>query len=125
MVYTTLDPIGVCGQGANSDLIRPGSYTYFSCSTPSPVIPWNYPIMMWAWKVAPALAAGCTIVMKPSELTPLTALALCDLIVEAGFPAGVVNVVPGFGATAGAAISSHMDIDKVRGGSPRTRSFDS
>ncbi|ORY57984.1 putative aldehyde dehydrogenase [Leucosporidium creatinivorum] len=91
MVYTTLDPIGVCGQ----------------------VIPWNYPIMMWAWKVAPALAAGCTIVMKPSELTPLTALALCDLIVEAGFPPGVVNVVPGYGATAGAAISSHMDIDKV------------
>lgn len=75
---------------------------------------------MWAWKVAPALAAGCTIVMKPSELTPLTALALCDLIVEAGFPPGVVNVVPGYGATAGAAISSHMDIDKVRGSSSRS-----
>lgn len=76
--------------------------------------------MMWAWKVAPALAAGCTIVMKPSELTPLTALALCDLIVEAGFPPGVVNVVPGYGATAGAAISSHMDIDKVRCSSSRS-----
>ncbi|GAA5953175.1 hypothetical protein JCM21900_006128 [Sporobolomyces salmonicolor] len=91
MVYTVLDPIGVCGQ----------------------IIPWNYPIMMWAWKVGPALAAGCTIVMKPSELTPLTALALCNLAKEAGFPDGVLNVVPGLGATAGAAIASHMDIDKV------------
>ncbi|GAA5918864.1 hypothetical protein JCM6882_002441 [Rhodosporidiobolus microsporus] len=91
MVYTLQDPIGVCGQ----------------------IIPWNYPIMMWAWKVGPALAAGCTIVMKPSELTPLTALALSDLIVEAGFPAGVVNTLPGLGSVTGAAISSHMDIDKV------------
>ncbi|GAA5978799.1 hypothetical protein JCM5350_004826 [Sporobolomyces pararoseus] len=91
MVYTTLDPIGVCGQ----------------------VIPWNYPIMMWAWKVGPALAAGCTIVMKPSELTPLTALALCNLAQEAGFPKGVLNVLPGLGPTAGAAIASHMDVDKV------------
>lgn len=69
--------------------------------------------MMWAWKIAPALAAGCTIVMKPSELTPLSALALCDLVKEAGIPAGVVNTVPGLGATAGDAISRHMDIDKV------------
>lgn len=68
---------------------------------------------MWAWKVGPALAAGCTIVMKPSELTPLTALALCELVIEAGFPAGVMNVVPGAGATTGNAIASHMDIDKV------------
>jgi len=65
---------------------------------------------MWAWKVGPALAAGCTIVMKPSELTPLTALALCDLIKEAGFPPGVVNCVPGLGSTAGAAIAEHMDV---------------
>ncbi|BGP48789.1 hypothetical protein JCM10450v2_004665 [Rhodotorula kratochvilovae] len=91
LAYTLLDPIGVCGQ----------------------IIPWNYPIMMWAWKVAPALAAGCCIVMKPSELTPLTALALCNLVAEAGYPAGVVNVVPGLGNTAGAAIASHMGIDKV------------
>ncbi len=69
--------------------------------------------MMWAWKVGPALAAGCTIVMKPSELTPLTALALCDLIKEAGFPAGVVNCVPGLGRTAGAAIAEHMDVSKL------------
>ncbi|GAA5851538.1 hypothetical protein JCM8547_001126 [Rhodosporidiobolus lusitaniae] len=89
--YTILDPIGVCGQ----------------------ITPWNYPIGMWAWKTGPALAAGCTIVMKPSELTPLTCLALCDLAKEAGYPEGVLNVVPGFGNTAGAAISAHMDIDKV------------
>lgn len=68
---------------------------------------------MWAWKVAPALAAGCTVVMKPSELTPLTALMMCDLVKEAGIPAGVVNTVPGLGATTGDAISRHMDIDKV------------
>jgi len=68
---------------------------------------------MWGWKVAPALAAGCTIVMKPSELTPLTAMVLCDLIKEAGFPEGVFNTVPGLGPTTGDAISRHMDIDKV------------
>ena len=64
-------------------------------------IPWNYPIQMWAWKVAPALAAGCCVIMKPSELTPLTALVLCDLAKEAGFPAGVINTLPGLGATTG------------------------
>jgi acyl-CoA reductase-like NAD-dependent aldehyde dehydrogenase len=76
-------------------------------------IPWNYPAQMWGWKVAPALAAGCTIVMKPSELTPLTAMVLCDLIKEAGFPEGVFNTVPGLGPTTGDAIARHMDIDKV------------
>lgn len=76
-------------------------------------IPWNYPMQMWAWKIAPALAAGCTVVMKPSELTPLTALVLCDLIKEAGIPAGVVNTLPGLGSTTGEAISRHMDVDKV------------
>jgi aldehyde dehydrogenase (NAD+) len=70
MAFTLAEPAGVCGQ----------------------IIPWNYPMLMWAWKVAPALAAGCCLVMKPSELTPLTALALADLIIEAGFPPGVVNV---------------------------------
>lgn len=69
--------------------------------------------MMWAWKVAPALAAGCCVVMKPSELTPLTALYMCNLIAKAGFPPGVVNCVPGLGRTTGDAISRHMDIDKV------------
>lgn len=68
---------------------------------------------MWAWKVAPALAVGCTIVMKPSELTPLTALKLSELVKEAGFPPGVVNTVPSLGTVGGAAISSHFDVDKV------------
>ncbi|GAA6004317.1 aldehyde dehydrogenase family protein [Rhodotorula paludigena] len=95
--YTLLEPIGVAGQ-----VIPRASFGWTLLA-----------LMMWGWKVGPALAAGCSIVMKPSELTPLTALALCDLIVEAGYPAGVVNVVAGLGATAGAAISSHMDIDKV------------
>lgn len=68
---------------------------------------------MWAWKVGPALAAGCCVIMKPSELTPLTALMLCDLAKEAGIPAGVINTLPGLGATTGDAISRHMDIDKI------------
>ncbi|CAE6471136.1 unnamed protein product [Rhizoctonia solani] len=91
MAYTRHEPIGVCGQ----------------------IIPWNYPIMMWAWKTAPALACGCTIVMKPSELTPLTALKLCELVVEAGFPAGVLNCVPSLGPVGGAALSEHTDVDKI------------
>ncbi|CAK5262730.1 unnamed protein product [Mycena citricolor] len=76
-------------------------------------IPWNYPINMWSWKVAPALATGCTIVMKPSELTPLTALKLSELVKEAGFPPGVLNTVPSLGTVGGAALSAHMDVDKV------------
>jgi aldehyde dehydrogenase (NAD+) len=89
--YTRHEPIGVIGQ----------------------IIPWNYPLLMQAWKLAPALATGNTIVMKPAEQTPLSALRLGELIVEAGFPEGVVNLLPGFGSTAGAAISRHMDVDKV------------
>jgi len=91
LAFTRNDPIGVCGQ----------------------IIPWNYPINMWAWKVAPALAVGCTIVMKPSELTPLTALKLSELVKEAGFPPGVLNTVPSLGPVGGAALSSHPDVDKV------------
>src|SRR6201998_4373342 len=68
---------------------------------------------MQAWKLGPALAAGCTVVMKPAEQPPLTALRVGELIVEAGFPEGVVNVLPGYGPTAGAAIARHMDVDKV------------
>jgi aldehyde dehydrogenase (NAD+) len=89
--YTRHEPIGVIGQ----------------------IIPWNYPLLMQAWKLAPALATGNTIVMKPAEQTPLSALRLGELILEAGFPEGVVNLLPGFGPTAGAAIASHMDVDKV------------
>lgn len=88
---TIKDPVGVCGQ----------------------IIPWNYPIPMMSWKIAPALAAGCTIVLKPAEQTPLTALAVAALIKEVGFPPGVVNVVPGYGPTAGSALTHHPDVDKV------------
>ncbi|XP_013178893.1 PREDICTED: aldehyde dehydrogenase X, mitochondrial-like [Papilio xuthus] len=88
---TLKEPVGVCGQ----------------------IIPWNYPIPMMSWKISPALAAGCTIVLKPAEQTPLTALAVAALIKEAGFPPGVVNVLPGYGPTAGAAITHHPDVDKV------------
>jgi aldehyde dehydrogenase (NAD+) len=89
--YTRHEPVGVVGQ----------------------IIPWNFPLLMQAWKWGPALAAGCTIVLKPAEQTPLTALRVGALAQEAGFPDGVINIVPGYGPTAGAAISSHMDIDKV------------
>jgi aldehyde dehydrogenase (NAD+) len=89
--YTRLEPVGVVGQ----------------------IIPWNFPILMQSWKLAPALATGNTIVMKPAEQTPLTALRIGELVLEAGFPEGVVNILPGYGPTAGAAIASHMDIDKV------------
>ncbi len=89
--YTRHEPVGVVGQ----------------------IIPWNFPMVMLAWKLAPALATGNTVVMKPAEQTPLSALRIGELIVEAGFPAGVVNLLPGFGPTAGAAIANHMDIDKV------------
>jgi phenylacetaldehyde dehydrogenase len=77
------------------------------------IIPWNFPTLLVAWKLAPALAAGCTVVLKPAEETPLTALYIAQLAEEAGFPTGVINVVTGFGHTAGAALSSHPGVDKV------------
>ena len=77
------------------------------------IVPWNYPLLMGTWKIAPALAAGCTIVMKPSELTPLSILELCKLMKDVGIPAGVVNVVTGVGEVAGVALSNHPDIDKI------------
>ena len=77
------------------------------------IIPWNFPLLMAAWKLGPALATGCTVVLKPAEQTPLTALLLAELIDEAGFPAGVVNVVTGYGETAGAALAAHPDVDKI------------
>ncbi|HEX4212581.1 MAG TPA: aldehyde dehydrogenase family protein [Candidatus Dormibacteraeota bacterium] len=89
--YTRREPIGVAGQ----------------------IIPWNFPLGMASWKMAPALAVGCTIVLKPAEQTPLTALRLGELIMEAGFPEGVVNIVTGYGETAGAAIAAHPGVDKV------------
>ena len=89
--YTLREPLGVCGQ----------------------IIPWNFPLLMAAWKLAPALAAGNTVVLKPAEQTPVTALELGKLFQEAGFPDGVVNIVPGYGETAGAALASHPGIDKI------------
>jgi acyl-CoA reductase-like NAD-dependent aldehyde dehydrogenase len=85
------------------------------------IVPWNFPLMFTSWKLGPALAAGNTVVMKPSELVPLSTLRLCELMVEVGFPPGVVNVLPGYGHTAGARLAAHPDIDKVSfTGSTRT-----
>jgi aldehyde dehydrogenase (NAD+) len=89
--YTRHEPVGVVGQ----------------------IIPWNFPLLMQAWKLAPALATGNTVVMKTAEQTPLSALRVGELIIEAGFPEGVVNILPGYGPTAGGAIARHMDVDKV------------
>jgi acyl-CoA reductase-like NAD-dependent aldehyde dehydrogenase len=89
--YTLREPVGVCGQ----------------------IIPWNFPLLMAAWKLAPALACGNTVLLKPAEQTPLTALRLGELLLEAGVPDGVVNILPGFGETAGAAIAEHPGVDKV------------
>ena len=77
------------------------------------IIPWNFPLLMAAWKLGPALATGCTVVLKPAEQTPLSALRLGELMLEAGLPAGVVNIVPGFGETAGAALAAHPGVDKI------------
>jgi aldehyde dehydrogenase (NAD+) len=91
LTYTVREPVGVVGA----------------------IIPWNFPLMIGMWKLAPALACGCTVVLKPAELTPLTALRIGELALEAGVPPGVLNVVPGFGKTAGAALVDHPDVDKI------------
>jgi len=94
-----------------------GNYLSFTKHEPvgvvAQIIPWNFPLLMAAWKLGPALATGCVVILKPAEQTPLTALRLGELIVEAGFPPGVVSILPGFGPTAGAALAKHMDVDKV------------
>uniref|UniRef100_A0A7N2LAH4 aldehyde dehydrogenase (NAD(+)) n=1 Tax=Quercus lobata TaxID=97700 RepID=A0A7N2LAH4_QUELO len=77
------------------------------------IIPWNFPLIMYCFKVGPALACGCTVVLKPAEQTPLTSLFVSKLLYEAGLPPGALNVIPGYGPTAGAAIASHMDVDKL------------
>ena len=91
MGYTLREPVGVVGQ----------------------IIPWNFPTLMVAWKLGPALASGCTVVLKPAEETPLTALYIGELICQAGFPDGVVNIIPGYGHTAGAALTVHEEVDKI------------
>jgi phenylacetaldehyde dehydrogenase len=89
--YTRREPVGVVAQ----------------------IIPWNFPLVMAAWKLGPALAAGCTCILKPAEQTPLTALRLGELIIEAGFPPGVVNILTGYGETVGAALVTHPGVDKI------------
>jgi phenylacetaldehyde dehydrogenase len=91
LAYTVREPVGVAGQ----------------------IIPWNFPLLMAAWKLGPALATGCTVILKPAEQTPLSALRLGELIQEAGIPDGVVNIVPGYGETAGAALAAHPEVDKI------------
>src|SRR5215470_2246022 len=91
LAYSLREPVGVVGQ----------------------IIPWNFPLLMAAWKLGPALATGCTVVIKPAEQTPLSCLLLGELVQEAGIPDGVVNIVPGYGETAGAALAAHPDVDKV------------
>ncbi|KAF5009053.1 hypothetical protein FDECE_4705 [Fusarium decemcellulare] len=101
--YTIREPVGVCGQ----------------------IIPWNYPLAMAAWKLGPALACGNTVVLKPAEQTPLSILFFANLVVKAGFPPGVVNIVNGLGTVAGAALASHMDVDKIAftGSTPTARNI--
>ncbi|KAH3902739.1 probable Aldehyde dehydrogenase 5, mitochondrial [Saccharomycodes ludwigii] len=89
--YTKREPLGVCGQ----------------------IIPWNFPILMWSWKIGPALATGNTVVLKPAEATPLSALYVSQLVKEAGIPKGVVNIVPGFGKIVGEKIATHQDVKKI------------
>src|SRR6266702_550491 len=100
-----------------SNLVSPGQYLSFTRLEPigvvGQIIPWNFPLLMAAWKLAPALATGCTVVLKVAEETPLSALRLGELLLEAGLPDGVVNIVPGFGETAGAALASHPDVNKI------------
>src|SRR5215468_10787366 len=91
LAYSLREPVGVVGQ----------------------IIPWNFPLLMAAWKLGPALATGCTVVLKPAEQTPLTALRLAELIIEAGFPPGVVNVLTGYGETTGTALVAHPGVDKI------------
>src|SRR5918995_2359473 len=89
--YVVREPLGVVGQ----------------------IVPWNFPLMFCSWKMGPALAAGNTVVLKPAELTPLTSLRMAELMAETGFPPGVVNIVPGYGHLAGAALAAHPDVQKV------------
>ncbi|GKZ20037.1 hypothetical protein AbraIFM66951_001629 [Aspergillus brasiliensis] len=89
--FTKREPVGVCGK----------------------IIPWNFPMMMFIWKIVPALITGNTVVIKSAEATPLSALKICDLIAKAGFPPGTINLVSGYGKTVGSAIAHHMDVDKV------------
>jgi acyl-CoA reductase-like NAD-dependent aldehyde dehydrogenase len=91
LFYSLKEPVGVCGQ----------------------IVPWNYPLMMTTWKLAPALAAGCTVVLKPDSATPLSALRMAELASEVGFPPGAINVIPGPGPVVGAHLVRHPDVEKI------------
>jgi phenylacetaldehyde dehydrogenase len=103
--------------GTTLPLSLPGEYLSYTrreaVGVVGQIIPWNFPLLMAAWKLAPALAAGCTVVLKAAEQTPLSALRLAELVHEVGFPPGVVNILTGFGETAGAALAAHPDVDKI------------
>ena len=89
--YTKKEPVGVCGQ----------------------IVPWNFPLLMATFKIAPVLATGCTAVLKPAENTPLSALKIGEYLLESGMPEGVINILPGFGTEAGSALVAHQDVDKI------------
>src|ERR671922_196397 len=91
LFYSLKEPVGVAGQ----------------------IVPWNYPLMMTTWKLAPALAAGCAVVLKPDSATPLSALRMAELAAEVGFPPGAINIVPGPGTTVGAYLVRHPGVDKI------------
>jgi aldehyde dehydrogenase (NAD+) len=103
--------------GETIDTSVPGEFFTYTQREPlgvvGAIVPWNSPLVTATWKLAPALAVGCTVILKPAEQTPLTTLRYGELIMEAGFPAGVVNICPGFGETAGAALAAHADVDKI------------
>ncbi len=109
----------ISGETLNISIPFPPGVNYHAYTRPEPVgvvaaiIPWNFPLLMAIWKIAPAVATGCTVVLKPAEETPLTAIRLAELALEAGFPPGVINVVTGRGEVTGAALVAHPDIDKI------------
>jgi phenylacetaldehyde dehydrogenase len=104
-------------EGSTNEISAPGEWFNYVAREPvgvcAQIVPWNFPLAMAAGKIGPALAAGCTVVLKPAEQTPLSTILLCELALEAGFPEGVINLVQGYGRTAGAMLASHVDVDKV------------
>src|SRR5690606_31327236 len=109
----------ISGETLNVSIPFPPGFNYHAYTRPEPVgvvaaiVPWNFPLLMAIWKIAPAVATGCTVVLKPAEETPLTAIRLAELALEAGFPPGVINVITGTGELTGAALTAHPDVDKI------------
>ncbi|HUI28999.1 MAG TPA: aldehyde dehydrogenase family protein [Candidatus Acidoferrales bacterium] len=116
--FNVFGKLGVMSYGSElAEISKPGLARNFLRYEPvgvvGAIIPWNFPLKMAAWKIGPALAAGCTVILKPSELTPVTAMELAKIIDEVGLPPGVVNIIPGYGAEAGEALVSHPDVNKI------------